>query len=69
MSCRCVLVTHTPPGRQQAPNPAYFPRETWKPRIAPGQGRDSVPQGAPRAVRVWDVGRSEGRAVMVRIRI
>ncbi len=41
---------------------------TWKPRIAPGFGRDSISQDTPMAVRVWDAGTSECRAVMARIR-
>ncbi len=41
---------------------------TWKPRIAPGFGRDSGSRETPMAVRVWDAGKSECRAVMVRIR-
>lgn len=62
-----VLVTRTPPGQQQAPNPAYFTGGTWKPRIAPLG--DSRLRSLPMAVRAWDVGRSERRAVMVRIRV
>ena len=55
------------PGREQAPNPAYFTDGTWKPRIAPfGESRL---QGLSMAVRAWDVGKSECRAVMVRIRV
>ena len=63
----CVLVTHKLPGRQQAPNPAYFTDGTWKPRIAPfGESRL---QGLSMAARAWDVGKSKRRAVMARIRI
>ncbi len=46
----CAFVTHTPPGRQQAPNPICFARGTWKPRIAPFG--DSRLQSLPMAVRV-----------------
>ena len=37
-----ALVTHIPPGRQQAPNPADFESGTWKPGIAPHQGKRAV---------------------------
>jgi len=46
----CAFVTHTPPGRQQAPNPICFAWGTWKPRIAPFG--DSRLQSLPMAVRV-----------------
>jgi uncharacterized RmlC-like cupin family protein len=46
----CAFVTHTPPGRLQAPNPICFARGTWKPRIAPFG--DSRLQSLPMAVRV-----------------
>jgi hypothetical protein len=38
-------VIHGFPGRQQAPNLAYFGSGTWKPRIPPVSfaARDSVP--------------------------
>ncbi len=36
-----ALVTDTPPGRQQAPNPADFGSGTWKPGISPS--RESEP--------------------------
>ena len=38
-----VLVTRTPPGQQQAPNPAYFTGGTWKPRIAPSGQQAAKP--------------------------
>ena len=37
--------------------------------MVPLQKRDSRPQGMPMAMRVWDVRKSECRAVMVRIRV
>jgi hypothetical protein len=55
------------PGRQQVPNPTDFRSETWKPRISPVRERE--PQGEPMEVRVWDVGKSERRLVMRRIRV
>jgi len=47
--------------------PHYFRSGTWKPRISPG--RESKPQGEPMEVRAWDVGKSECRLVMRRIRV
>jgi hypothetical protein len=63
-----ILVTHTPPGRQQAPNPTLLDKRNVETPYRPPQG-DSLPQGKPMAVRDWDVGRSECRAVMARIRV
>lgn len=68
-SLHCGIVDHKLLGREQAPNPMTRESGTWKPRIVLGFGRDSAPRGSPMAVRVWDVGRSECRAVMVRIRV
>ena len=66
-SLNYAFVTHTPPGREQAPNPTYCASGTWQPRIAPSG--DSKPQGLPMAVREQDIGRSECRAVTARIRV
>jgi hypothetical protein len=63
-----ILVTHTPPGRLQAPNPTLLDKRNVETPYHSPQG-DSLPQGKPKAVRAWDVGRSERRAVMVRIRV
>lgn len=38
----CALVIRDPPGQEQAPNPADFTDGTWKPRIAPHRGQQSV---------------------------
>ena len=38
-----ILVIHKAPGLKQAPNLTDFSNGTWKPRIAPGVGWDSVP--------------------------
>lgn len=40
-SCH-ALVIHDSPGQQQAPNLANFTDGTWKPRIAPHRGQQSV---------------------------
>jgi len=63
-----ILVIHTPPGREQAPNPTLLDKRNVETPYRSPQG-DSVPQGRPMAVRAWDVGRSECRAVMARIRV
>jgi hypothetical protein len=63
-----ILVTHTPLGRSQTPNPTVLDkRNVETPHCSP-QG-DSLPQGKPTAARDWDVGKSERRAVMARIRV
>ena len=59
---------HCPPVESRHLTPHTSRRGPWKPRIAPGFGRDSGSQEMPMAVRVWDAGRSECRAVTVRIR-
>ena len=49
-----LAATHTPPGEEQAPNPTYCARGTWKPRIALPLSlwdRDSGPRGLLMAVR------------------
>jgi hypothetical protein len=62
-----ILVTHTPLGRKQAPNPTLLDKRNVETPYRSPQG-DSMPQGTPMAVRAWDVGRSECRTVMARIR-
>jgi len=64
----CILVTHRPPGRQQGPNPALLLDAEHGNPVSP-PSRDSRLQSLPMAVRVWEVGRSEGRGVMPRIRV
>jgi hypothetical protein len=63
-----VLVTRTPLGRQQAPNLTLLDKRNVETPYRSPQG-DSAPQGPPIALRVWDVGRSERRTIMVRIRV
>jgi hypothetical protein len=63
-----ILVTHAPLGRKQAPNPTLLDKWNVETPYRSPQG-GSVPQGKPMAVRDWDVGRSECRAVMARIRV
>jgi hypothetical protein len=68
MSKPFILVTHTPSGRLQAPNPTLLDKGNVETPYHSSQG-DSLPQGKPMVMRVWDVGRSECRAVMARIRV
>jgi len=63
-----ILVTHKPLGRGQTPNSTLLDKWNVETPYRSPQG-DSVPQGTPMAVRAWDVGRSECRTVMVRIRV
>jgi hypothetical protein len=63
-----ILVTHTPLGRLQTPNPTLLDKRNVETPYRSPQG-DSLSQGRPMAVRAWDVGRSECRAVMARIRV
>ena len=63
-----ILVTHTPPGREQAPNPTILNKRNVETPYYSPHG-DSLPQGKPMVMRAWDVGRSECRAVMARIRV
>jgi hypothetical protein len=63
-----ILVTHTPLGRSQTPTPTLLDKWNVETPYRSPHG-DSLPQGKPMAVRDWDVGRSEGRTVMVRIRV
>ena len=63
------LVTLKLPGRQQAPNPTYFVARNVETPYRSPRGRDSRLQGRPMVMRVWAVGRSEGQAVMVWIRV
>lgn len=65
-----ALVAHISSGRQQAPNPTGFAFETWQPHRVPLllEG-DNRPQGRSMTLWVWEVGKSESRAVMVRIRV
>lgn len=62
-----TLVAHIFSGQQQTPNPTCFSYRTWQPCRVPFG--DSRPQGRPMALQVWEVGKSECRAVMVRIRV
>ncbi len=62
MTFRFILVTHTPPGRLQTPNPTLLDKRNVE---TPYRS----PQGRPMAVRDWEVGRSERRVVMTRIRV
>jgi hypothetical protein len=68
MTILFILVTHTPLGRLQAPNPTLLDKRNVETPYRSPQG-DSLPQGKPMAVRDWEVGRSECRTVMVRIRV
>ena len=63
-----ILVTHTPLGRLQAPNPTLLDKRNVETPYRSPFG-DSLSQDRPMAVRAWDVGRSERRAVMARIRV
>jgi hypothetical protein len=63
-----ILVTHTPSGRLQAPYPTQLDKGNVETPYRSPQG-DSLPQGKPTVMRAWDVGRSERRAVMARIRV
>jgi hypothetical protein len=63
-----TFVTDTPLGRLQAPNPTLLDKWNVRTPYRSPQG-DSMPQGTPMAVRVWDVGRSECRAVTARMRV
>jgi len=60
-----ILVTHTPLGRLQAPNPTLLDKRNVETPYRSPQG-DSVPQGNPMAVRDRDVGRRPGRAINVK---
>src|ERR1700726_4287993 len=68
MTCLFILVTHTPLGRLQTPTPTLLDKRNVETPYRPPQG-GSLPQGRPMAVGAWDVGRSECRAVMARIRV
>jgi hypothetical protein len=68
MSKSFILVTHTPSGRVQAPNPTLLDKRNVETPYYSPQG-DSLPQGKPMVMRAWDVGRSECQAVMARIRV
>lgn len=63
-----ILVTHMPLGRVQTPNPTLLDKRNVETPYRSPQG-DSLPQGRPMAVRAWEVGKSECRTVMVRIRV
>jgi hypothetical protein len=63
-----ILVTHTLSGRLQTPNPTLLDKRNVETPYRPPQG-DSLSQDRPMAMRAWDVGRSECRAVMARIRV
>jgi hypothetical protein len=64
----CALVTHTPPGQQQAPNPTLLDKRNVETLYRSPNG-DSMSQDTPMAVREWEVGKSECCAVMARIRV
>jgi hypothetical protein len=68
MTIWLILVTHTPLGRMQAPYPTLLDKRNVENPYRSPHG-DSLSQDRPMAVRVWDVGRSECRAVMARIRV
>ena len=68
MTILFILVTHTPLGRSQTPTPTLLDKRNVETPYRSPQG-DSLSQGRPMAVRAWDVGRSECRAVTVRIRV
>ena len=68
MTTGFILVTHKSPGRLQAPNPTLLDKRNVEIPYRSPQG-DSLSQDRPMALRVWDVGRSECRAVMARIRV
>src|SRR4029434_8128042 len=57
-----------PVNRQSLPHP-WYACGTWEARIAPFARKVGKPRGRPMAVRVWGVGKSEGRLVMRRIRV
>ena len=63
----CAFVTHTPPGQQQAPNPAYFCK--WNVERPYRSLGDSRLQSLPMAVRKKDVGKSECHVVMAWIQV
>jgi hypothetical protein len=63
-----ILVTHTPPGRLQAPKLTLLDKWNVETPYRSPLG-DSLSQDRPMAVRAWDVGRSERRTVMARIRV
>jgi hypothetical protein len=63
-----MLVTHTPPGRLQTPNPTLLDKRNVETPYRSPFG-DSLSQDGPMVMRDWDVGRSECRAAMVRIRV
>ena len=56
------------PGRQQVPNPAQT-SGAERGNLVSSPAREGEPQGELMEVRAWDVGRSEGRPVMGRIRV
>ncbi len=68
MTVLFILVTHTLLGRPQTPTPTLLDKRNVETLYRSPQG-DSLPQGKPMVVRAWDVGRSECRAVMARIRV
>jgi len=63
-----ILVTHTPPGRLQTPNPTLLDKRNVETPYRSPEGT-ACRKDRPMAVRVWDVGRSECRTVMARIRV
>jgi hypothetical protein len=68
MSLPFMLVIHSPPGRLQTPNPTLLDKGNVETPYGSPFG-DSLSQDGPIALRDWDVGRSECRAAMVRIRV
>jgi len=68
MTILFILVTHTPLGRLAGTYPNVTRQaERGNPVSLPFG--DSLSQDRPMAVRAWDVGRSERRAAMARIRV
>ncbi len=59
----------TLPGRQRVPNPTIASEAERGNPVPRPLRRASEPQGEPMGVRDWDVGRSECRPVMGRIRV
>ncbi len=56
------------PGRQQVPNPAQT-SGAERGNLVSSPAREGEPQGELMKVRAWDVGKSEGRPVIGRIRV
>jgi len=59
---------YSPPVDSRHLTPRTSQGGTWKPRNAPDPGLDSGLRNPPMAVRAWDAGKSECRAIMAWIR-